>query len=300
MQIGSKGKGNPAQRSTAVGAVGCGNNLVQLLAVGSYHILHICLILETPLYLERSDACRRHLRKMVDAAHITKGKPIAGTVHTLAIGIGEVEPQPTELRALAAVGTAAKTILGGVAHPRVTHAERAVDKSLQLDIRHLAVDVVHLADREFTGKNHPREPYAAQPCHPLRRAVVGLGTGMKRHPPPRFLLALRNHPHKSHVLHEDGIDAHCGKLVDQCANLLQLTVIDDGVDRHIDLGEKAVGIVTQHPDVVERVACRRTGAILRRTDIDGIGSMVDGRHPTRKVAGRCEQFKRCHRISSML
>ena len=175
-----------------------------------------------------------------------------------------------------------------------------MDKSLQLDVGHLAVDVGHLAYREFTGENHPRESQAAQPSHPLRRAVVGLGAGMECHPPPRRLLALRHHLHECHVLHEDGIHAHCGELVDQCANLFQLMVIDDGVDRHIDLGEKAVGMVTQHPDVVEGVARSRTGAILRRTDIDGIGAMVDGRHPTRKVAGRCEQFKRCHRISSML
>ena len=52
-----------------------------------------------------------------------------------------------------------------------------------------------------------------------------------------------------------------------------------------------MGIATERTDVVDAVACRHTGAKLLGTDIDGIGTMVDGCDAALQILGRCQQFK---------
>ena len=94
-----------------------------------------------------------------------------------------------------------------------------------------------------------------------------------------------------HVLYKDGIDADVLKFGQQPSGPIQFIVVEDRVDSHIDLGTERMGIAAKLPDVVDAVACGRTGSEARGTDIDGIGAMVDGGHATSQVLGRSQQFK---------
>lgn len=79
--------------------------------------------------------------------------------------------------------------------------------------------------------------------------------------------------------------------MDELAGCLELVVVDDGVDGDVDLGTILMGIAAERTDVVDAVACRHTGAKLLGTDIDGIGTMVDGCDAALQILGRCQQFK---------
>ena len=78
------------------------------------------------------------------------------------------------------------------------------------------------------------------------------------------------------------------------AHVDKFIFIDDGVDCNVDLGMKLMGVVAEGLDVIERIADGGTGAKLRRADIYGIGSMVDGGQTTRKILGRSEKFYGSH------
>ena len=94
-----------------------------------------------------------------------------------------------------------------------------------------------------------------------------------------------------HILHQYGIDTSLMQVVQQLAGVVKFIVIEDGVDRHIDLDSKGTGIVAELSYVVNTVACSRTCTEAGGSDINGVGTMVDGRDATRKVLGRSQQFK---------
>ena len=73
--------------------------------------------------------------------------------------------------------------------------------------------------------------------------------------------------------------------------VINLIIIEDSIDGHIDLHTKGTGILAELSDIVDTVACRRTRSEARGSDIDGVGAMVDGRHAASQVLGRSQQFK---------
>ena len=66
--------------------------------------------------------------------------------------------------------------------------------------------------------------------------------------------------------------------------------MQQGVDRCKHLDGKLMGVQTKGPDIVERIACCHPCAKAFRTDIDGIGTVVDSRDSALQVLGRCQQF----------
>ena len=99
--------------------------------------------------------------------------------------------------------------------------------------------------------------------------------------------------HQGHVLNKNGIHTCVAERLQQVSDLVEFMLIDDGVDRDIDPGAEAMGILAQRLDVADAVAGGSPGTKLRGTDIDGIGTMVNGSHATFQVPGRCQQLKRC-------
>ena len=94
-----------------------------------------------------------------------------------------------------------------------------------------------------------------------------------------------------HVLDEDGIDTDSPEILKELAGGIEFIVVEDGIDGYIDLDAEGMGIFAELADVVDTVACRRTGSETRRPDIDGIGAMIDGGYATCEVLGRRQQFK---------
>ena len=94
-----------------------------------------------------------------------------------------------------------------------------------------------------------------------------------------------------HVLNEDGIDACLCQLVEQAAGVVELIVVDDGVDGDVDLDAVGTGIVAELADVVDAVAGGGTGTEALGTDVDGVGTVVNGGYATFQVLGGSQQFE---------
>jgi hypothetical protein len=84
------------------------------------------------------------------------------------------------------------------------------------------------------------------------------------------------HPCERKVLHDEGIYTDFVELMNEVFNALELMVVDDGVERDVNLCSIGVGVFAQAFDVGERIACRGASAILRSSDVNGISSVVDG------------------------
>ncbi|MNM58262.1 hypothetical protein D3C81_694880 [compost metagenome] len=99
---------------------------------------------------------------------------------------------------------------------------------------------------------------------------------------------LRQQPH---VLHDQRIGPGFVDLVGQAPGLLQLVVMQQGVEGDEHLGAEAVGVARQRFDIFEGVARRAAGAKGGAAHIDGIGAMVDGFDAIGEVPGRGQQLE---------
>ncbi len=191
--------------------------------------------------------------------------------------------QTAELGTLTAVGAATGTGVADIALTAVGNAERAVDKELQLHIGRRA-DLADLRQRQLACQHHLREAHILQKLHLLRRAVVGLGTGMERDGRE----VQRQQPH---VLHDQRIGTGFINLVGQPLGLLQLVIVQQGIEGDKYLGTETVGVTRQRFDIFEGVARRTAGAKGGATHVDGIGAMVDGFDAVGEVLGRSQQLQ---------
>ncbi|MNR06160.1 hypothetical protein D3C85_1222230 [compost metagenome] len=191
--------------------------------------------------------------------------------------------QPAELGALAAVRAAAGAGIADVALAAVGDAERAVDEELQLHIG-LGADGADLLEGQLAGQHHLGEAHILQELHLLRRAVVGLGAGVQRY-------GREVERQQPHVLHDQRIGPGFVDLVGQAPGLLQLVVVQQGVEGDEHLGAEAVGVARQRFDIFEGVARRAAGAEGGAAHVDGIGAMVDGFDAIGEVLGRSQQLE---------
>jgi hypothetical protein len=52
-----------------------------------------------------------------------------------------------------------------------------------------------------------------------------------------------------------------------------------------------MGILAQLSNILDGIACCHTGTKSRRTDVDGVGTMIDGCQATLQILGGRQQFK---------
>ena len=202
-----------------------------------------------------------------------------------ASGVDEVKLESAELGTLAAVGASAEAVLRGVADARVAHAQGTMDKDLELQFGRSLVYLGYLVERQLASQHYSGETQRLQPQSLLCRSRVALGRGVYR----------QSHPsHQTHVLQQQGVHSCLAQLLCERQRVVHLAVVDDGVERDIDLGVKAMRILTQPADVVDRVAGCSAGAEACGTDIHGIGSAVDGCDATFQVLGGSQQFEFSH------
>ena len=191
--------------------------------------------------------------------------------------------QPAELGALAAVRAAPGAGVADIALAAVGDAQGAVNKKLQLH----AGGGAYLADLrkgELAGQHHLGEAHVLQKLHLLWRAVVGLGAGVQRY-------GRKIQGQEPHVLHDQRIGPRLVDLMGQAPGLLQLMVVQQGVEGDEHLGAEAVGVAGQGLDVLDAVARRAAGTEGGAAHVDGIGAMVDGFDAIGEVPGRGQQLE---------
>ena len=96
---------------------------------------------------------------------------------------------------------------------------------------------------------------------------------------------------QSHILHDERIGTGFVDLVGQPPGLLQLMIMQQGVEGDKDLGTEAMGVARQRFDIFDGVARRTAGAKGRAAHVDGIGAMVDGFDAVGEVLGRSQQLQ---------
>ena len=68
--------------------------------------------------------------------------------------------------------------------------------------------------------------------------------------------------------------------------MVKLIIIDNGVDGDIDLSAKRMGVVTELANIIDTIANSCTGAKTGGSDINGIGTMIDGGDAIFKILSR--------------
>ena len=188
----------------------------------------------------------------------------------------------TELGALTAVGAAPGDNLADVALPAVGDAQGAVHKHLENN-RGRLTNAANLGQGQLPCQHHLSKADVLEETHLFRAAVIALRRGMQGQGRQGTL-------QQAHVLDDEGVDASLVELPGVALRLLQLAVVENGVECHINPGLETVGGSGQRCDIGDAVGGGGAGAEGRATDIDSIGAMVDGGQAAGEVASRGEEF----------
>ena len=124
-----------------------------------------------------------------------------------------------------------------------------------------------------------------QQPHLLRRAVIGLGAGMQGN---RRQIKFQ----QAKILHYQRIRSRLIELVGQPLGCLELLILQDGIEGHIDPGAKAVGKMAQRLNLGQGIARGSARTKTGATDIDSIGAVTDRLHTKLAIFGRSQQLKR--------
>lgn len=93
--------------------------------------------------------------------------------------------------------------------------------------------------------------------------------------------SFRTKAQHSHVLNKNGINTCFSQIAEHLFHLVQFFLVKNGIDRHIYLGPKGMGIGAQLPNILKTITCSSTGTEVGRPNIDSIGTVVDSRDATR-------------------
>ncbi len=96
---------------------------------------------------------------------------------------------------------------------------------------------------------------------------------------------------QSHILDDQGVDTDLPKLPGKAGGLGKLTIIEDGVQSNIDPRPELMGNGHQFFNIRETIGGGSSGTKLWATDVNGIGTVVDGGNATGKIFGRGQQFE---------
>ena len=258
-------------------------NGVELLPIPGRDVLDVVEPLEAPLDFERADPRLDQRLQVVGLIHVLEREQVAVGHQHLAIRLLQRAGQPTELGTLAAVGAAAGPSVADVALTAVGDAERTVDEELQLHIGG-RTDLADLCKGQLARQHHLGEAHILQKLHLLRGAVISLGTGMQRN-------GGQIERQQPHVLHDQRIGPRFVDLVGQPPGLLQLVIVQQGVEGNEDLGAEAVGMARQRFDILYAVACRAAGTKGGAAHVDGVGTVIDGFDAVGEVLGRSQQLQ---------
>ena len=169
-----------------------------------------------------------------------------------------------------------------------------MDETFQLRIGCLSY-LPYLVESQLAGEHDLSESAILQKAHFPRCAVVTLGAGMKGN-------GGKIHPQKTHVLHYQRIDTGMIKLPDKAFHGIELAVVDDGVDRDVDLDTIDMRELNRAADILYGVGGSFPCPVCRATHIHGVRPVENGFTGYVGIRSRSEQFKYPHflNIRSML
>ena len=216
------------------------------------------------------------------AGHVAQRQQVLALDNHASFAVHQVVWQSAQLGTLAPVGTASLEHLADGAPSAVAHAQRPVDKCLERHSGH-AADGGNLVKCQFAGHDQLGESQCFKELCLFGRAQVTLRAGMQRD-------GRQVESQQTQVLDDKRIHADAVQVMHQPLHLHQFVVIDEGVDRGIDLGTEPVGVVAGAPHVVERVGRIGARTVMGCTHVHRIGTMVYGGDGDVGVAGRSQQF----------
>ena len=199
-------------------------------------------------------------------------------------GVHKVETVAADLRAAATVRAPAQSGLSGLAVAAVAHAQGTMHKCLDGSEPFYRIGYgARFIKREFARHHELAEAGAREKKGLFRRADVALGACMQGN--------RRNvEPQKRHVLHYQCVGSRAVQLFYQTFNSAEFRIIYKSVERYVDLGIEAVGIVGHARYVGHRICGSLARAVAFGADINGIGAMFYCLDGCRSVAGRGKQL----------
>ena len=198
-----------------------------------------------------------------------------------AAAVGQVIGQTAGLAAGAPVAAARGHRPRQEAAAAVTHADGTVHEALHLG-RRGAADRADLVEREVALQNHPGKARLRKEPRPLGRTVAHLRRGVQ--------LDGKVHAPQGHVLHDQGIDPRGNQLPGLTFSLLEFVVPQQGVERGVDAHAIAVCILHGPGDLFGRIAGSLPRPEPRAAHVDGVGTIVHGRHRRGEIPRRSKQL----------
>ena len=244
------------------------HDAVQELAVVGGGVFDVVHVLQTAFDFEGGDAGVDHGAEMVGGGEVAEREEVLVFAQEVAVGVVEVVGGAAGLRTAAAVAAAVVEVLAEVALAAVADAEGPLDKGFQLD-GGVAAYVLHLLEGGLAGQDDAAEADTLQKLDARQVGVVGLGAGME-------LDGRQVAFQQAEVLDDGGIDSGVVELVEHADGILYLVVEEECVDGGKDACVVEVGVLCQPLDVRKGVAGGFAGTESRGTDVDGVGTVVDG------------------------
>ena len=261
------------------------NDGVDLLTIVRRDVAHIVDIFQTSFDFETADACIEHVFDALGSVHIAHGQLVSGGKH-LAVGVDQVEIQPTELGATTAVCRSAETMLRNIATPAVAHAQCAVHKALDGN-GHGRTDGAQLTQGEFTRNHDLRIARSLQELGFFGRARVHLCGGVKRN-------WGEIHFEQSQILRDEGIDTGFVELTDHHFGFAQFIVVENGVERDVDARAIQVGKIANATYIFDRVSGCGTRPEGGASYIYGVRAATNGFESGFRIFGGTKQFYGSH------
>ena len=220
-----------------------------------------------------------HVLELVQVSgqgHVLEGQGVAVCLALPAVA------QAAGLGAQTTVAAAATQHRGEETLSRVAHAQRSVDKGLNLN-GGVGADVGDLLGGQLPGQHRPGEAQIRTAFHAIQVVNGHLGGGVEVHIGGH----LTHHLEKAHVLHQNGVHAQTGGLHRHLGGLSHFPVGGQGVEGEVHLHPVEVaqvnGLLQLLPVEVAGVAAGVEGAVAQ---IHGIRPGVDRRTDGLGTAGR--------------
>ena len=256
-----------------------GENLVEPLAVEESYIAYIVGILQSPLDLERRDASINKLLEIVGLVVIAEREGVGVAEEQGTVGSRDIIGEAAWLRTLAAVGGSTSAEETHVALAAIRDAQRTMDESLKAD-GCLAGNVGNLLDRQLASQNHLGETHLLPKEHLVGGTVVALSGSVE-------LDGRHIAREEGGILDDEDINTDVVELPCEGASVGNLIVEEESIESHVDTRAEGVGMAHEGGDIVDSIGSRLAGSELRRTDVDGIGSVINCRNAALKILGRC-------------
>ncbi|SSW86587.1 Uncharacterised protein [Klebsiella pneumoniae] len=241
-------------------------------------ILHVAHIFIAPFNLEGTHARVDQRAQVGGLVVILHREQVFFKCHHAALVVFQGIRQTAGLRAVAAVGAAARLRVGNIALAGIGHAQRAVDEEFNRRVCRL-VNIADLIQVQLARQNDLRKTDVGEELRLLYRADITLGTGVQFN---GRNIQLQH----AHILNDQGIHPGLIEIGNQTLRRLQLIIMKNGVQGNEHLRPETVGERHQLSNIAQAVAGVMAGTEARAANVDGICAMKDRFTGNGGVTGR--------------